>query len=256
MNIDKTLKIVWLVCGISLLIGMLSIAFFALGLNRIFRKQAYEPVGVAIDNPSQQGLVKTTLSLNTGGPIKLGNTEHYAMPVFISYFEISEKLHGGFGSDSYRDKDLHVNDPSNIIFFDQQLNVTTILLNKKALIKNWHYPVPEEDNHLASIHQPMKFILYDIAFVDTNQDGQLDEYDQSDLFISNLDGSGFTQITEGLQITDYDFLNDYSVILIQAASDTPKKNLVFYKYTLNDRQLTGLESIGNSIQQIETMLSK
>lgn len=254
MNLDKIVKIIWLVCGIGLLIVFLTLGFFALGLDSFFsRRPKPEPRGLAIDNATQQGLTKTKLEISTNQLIDLLNSPNYILPVNISYEQRHETLGGGF-SKSY-DKEYELYEPSNLIFLDAQFQVINTLLDKKALIISFSYPFDNEYEGSEEVSfKGMDYILCEIVFEDSNKNGQLDEGDDSDLYMANLDGAGLTQITTGLYVDNYEFFDDYQTILIHVK--TKEDKIVYYKYLVKEQKLIALSSIEEALKQVETILTK
>lgn len=249
MNLDKIVKIVWLIAGVALLLCFAALGFFALGLNGAFFGSSQPSRGVAIDNSTRQALTKTKLEISAEQVVDIGNSPNYIIPVRISYEEINETLGSGLSnSKSYRN-DYELYTPSNLIFLDAGFNVTNVLLNRKALIKVWNFPSDDTPHY-----EEMDYILYDIVFEDTNKNGQLDEGDDSDLYLSALDGSGLTQITQGLTIGHFEFFDAYKTILIRTIDK--QSSAAFYKYVVAEKKLVKLPSIDEAAKQIETILRK
>lgn len=254
MNLDRIVKIIWLVCGIGLLIVFLTLGFYALGLDSFFSRRAErETRGLAIDNATQQGLTKTKLEISPNQLIDLANSPNYIVPVKVSYEQRHETLGSGFGKSYSKEYELY--EPSNLIFLDAQFQVITTLLDKKALITSFSYPAENDYEYAQEVSfKGMDYILCEIVFEDTNKNGQLDEVDDSNLYIANLDGSGLTQITTGLDVDDYEFFDDYQTILIRAKTDEDK--IAYYKYLIKEKKLIALSSIEDALKQVETILVK
>ena len=56
-----------------------------------------------------------------------------------------------------------------------------------------------------------KNFIYSIAFEDTNEDGVLSSLDKTDLYISDLKGNNFKQITKEKNIISFDFFNQFNL---------------------------------------------
>jgi hypothetical protein len=257
MNIDRLIKIVWLSCGAIFLILMLVGVGALFGVDRWFSYSSADEAGVAIDNQDKERLEKMKLSLNYNSPTKIGTSEFYILPVYILYQE-SATLKAGMSSDSYRDNS--VDQPSNIIFLNKDFDVIRTLLNKKALITKLRYP---NQQYYDEVHgekeKGMNFILYQIAFGDTDSNGQIDSDDHSDLFISELDGNNLLQITNGWNIESFEFHDDYTTILINYTerSDKSKKPTThFASYHTESKELKKLTKIEEELKTIEQVLIK
>lgn len=255
MKIDSILKVVWLIVGGLILICILGGIFLALDLNDAFGGNRYRETGVTIDNASKENLERVNLELSYGNPINLGNSDNYMLKAYVLYKENEQNLKAGF--DSYSSDDMEVNDPSNIIFLDKDLNPIQILLSQKALIVDLEYPQGDADPDDYGTNKEMKFILYEIVFVDTDQDGQLDSDDHSDLYISDLDGKNFTSITKDLEIKDVEFLDNYETILIQYVKDNEETDRTYFvKYSVTKKELTSLTNLDTALQSVQEILTK
>lgn len=256
MKIDSALKYIWLAVGVLVLGCILTGIFFALDLDNTYRRPR-EQQGVTIDNSTKERLEKVNLELSYSSPINLGNSDHYMLNVYISYKKDESKLEGGF--DSYSRKDMDVNEPSNIIFLDKNLTPVRTLFDKKALVTSVYYPqetiLGEEE---YQTHTDMKYILYEIVFNDTDEDGQLDAGDNSDLYISELDGSNLTAITNGMNVEEIEFLDKYETILIRyyKKEDADLENLLFATYSITKKELTELKQLSDALQGVKEILTK
>lgn len=255
MNIDRILKWVWLGCGALLLVLLLAGAAALLGVDRWFNSSR-EEAGVAIANQQETDQEEMKLSLTYQNPAQVGKSDFYLLPVYIAY-EQSRRLKAGLGSSSY-EEDRNVNQPSNIIFLDSAFGIIRTLLNKKALITNLRYPNQEYYNELQMKEkEQMDYILYQIAFNDTDKNGQIDSNDDADLFVSALDGSNLNQITRNWNVMSFDFYDDYKSILIRYAEKTDRsKNPVikFAVYQPATQELKELTPIGEALKSIEQVL--
>lgn len=255
MKIDSALKIIWLSVGVLLLGCILTGIFFALDLDNSLRNTP-EQTGVTIDNSAKEKSDKVKLELSYGSPIKIGNSDNYLLKVYVYYRDSDPRLKAGFRSDYYS-LDEEVDEPSNLIFLDKELTPIQTLLSKKALITSIEYPY-EQDFEDTENHKGMTFILYEIVMSDTDGDGQLDTEDDSDLYISDLNGANLTAITRGLTIKSVDFLDQYETILIQyLKKEENNTNLIhFARYTVSRKELTELTKLDTALKSVQELLTK
>lgn len=254
MKIESALKIIWLTIGILILGCILTGIFFALDLDNSLRSNP-EETGVTIDNTTKEKLDKVRLELSYGSPIKLGNSDNYLLKVYVYYRENKSNLKAGFGSYAL---DEEVDEPSNIIFLDKNLTPIQTLLSQKALITNIEYPEDLNPDDDYQNRKAMKFLVYEIVFSDTDEDGQLDTEDDSNLYISDLNGANLTSITEGLIITGVDFIDNYETILIQYRKKEENNNnqIHFAKYLVAKKELVELTQLDTALKSVQEMLTK
>ena len=144
----------------------------------------------------------------------------------------------------------------NYIFLDKEFNYIGKLVNKKAsiIVASFNLYYNEE------VDTTIKNIVYLIAFSDTNKDGLLNQFDHHDLYISNLNGSGLTKVTNDIDIVNYKFINQSSEIFITYKDTTDKKEEYklnrFAVYTINTKSLRFLTSIDKSIKEVLNILNK
>lgn len=95
------------------------------------------------------------------------------------------------------------------------------------LITNESYPLVHDSIHILSfaLHKEFQLplIFYRVVKEDYNKDKKFDSFDPVMLYISNLDGSNFTQITPKSEyFIDYKMYQQTNSILIKTAIDSNK----------------------------------
>lgn len=86
----------------------------------------------------------------------------------------------------------------NVILRDPASNAMRLMLKENAQIRVMDYPQPLAKNSYgadADAFPPDGAIYWEIAFEDTNKDGEFDEKDDIGAYLSDLDGSHMTRIT-------------------------------------------------------------
>jgi len=98
----------------------------------------------------------------------------------------------------------------NIAFYDSKDGHSSLLDSGRNLLIN-------------SFQKLQKIIVYDVTTTDYNGDGKLDQNDPSYLFISDLTGKNFKQITpDHLNVESFQTINNLDMLLIEVKSDTNK----------------------------------
>lgn len=118
----------------------------------------------------------------------------------------------------------------NLLFFDDKYGHVHTLLDKKALILEVKYPnsvypttpkTPQNTNDSThknpadTLTSKIKskdingfpYILYTIVFEDTNRDGQLNDADKNDLYISDINGKNLKKVGKDIKVLTYELWN-------------------------------------------------
>jgi hypothetical protein len=145
----------------------------------------------------------------------------------------------------------------NILFLDSNYNPLTTLVNKKASIKSVSIPAEYSSE---KIDTTVKNIGYLIAFEDSNDDKVIDWQDNYDLYISNLSGSTLTQVTSGIDIRYFEFINNHKNIFISFTErkDIPDEHKIkrFALYNIKSKDLNYLSDLDKAITNIQKILNK
>lgn len=146
----------------------------------------------------------------------------------------------------------------NIIFLDENYQVITSLLDKKASILEIE---PQRNRYSYDddkLDETVKYIVYQIAFEDSNNDGKLNSADNHDLYISNLEGKNLKKVTENINIVRFEFINSNSQIFIKYKSrenirDEHKKES-FAIYDIETSKYLDMSSINNELDNLEKII--
>ena len=103
----------------------------------------------------------------------------------------------------------------NVLFLDENYQVITSLLNKKASILEIEPQRKRYSYNNDEIDKTVKYIAYLIAFEDSNKDEKLNSADNHDLYLSDLEGKNLKKVTENINLERFDFINSNSQILEQ-----------------------------------------
>ncbi len=145
----------------------------------------------------------------------------------------------------------------NILFLDSKYNLLTTLVDKKASIKSVSIPA---EYRSEKIDTTVRNIGYLIAFEDSNKDKVIDWRDNYDLYISTLSGGGLTQVTNGIDIKSFEFINNHKEIFISFTKrqDIPDEHKIkrFALYNIKSQKLNYLTDLDRAITNIQKILNK
>ena len=129
----------------------------------------------------------------------------------------------------YNDK-MVVDNTTNILFFDSECNLIGKLLPKNGYI-SWMYVGPSKKD------LGPKRIIYALAEIDTDNDGLVNDNDRQYLYISNLNGTGLTKITER-RIQSFEWVGQGEEILMVFPSTDTKNDSLFGIFNTKTKELT------------------
>lgn len=210
----------------------------------------------------QEMLQDTSKILVAGMPILLDSTNVLIHPIgwddiyvnhnrkFESDSRLIDKMSNSKQIESYESYSAYTNEKDfirgkmiNLIFEDLKTQNQRKLTDKALVITNITYLkdiAKQIDKH---------YLLYTIYDKDYNRDGKLDGYDMAAYYMSNLDGTNFTKITQ-----DYHYLDVTTLILT---------NSKYYFRTIEDVNKDGefnkkdqyhyyyVDLLSNSLEPIE-----
>jgi hypothetical protein len=146
----------------------------------------------------------------------------------------------------------------NVIFIDENYQVITSLLDKKASIleiepqrKRYRY---EDD----TLDETVKYIAYKISFEDSNKDGKLNSADFHDLYISDLNGKNLIKVSDNININRFEFINANAQIFIKYTSRKNKreehKKQRFAIYDIETSKFLNMSSIDKELDTLEKII--
>lgn len=146
----------------------------------------------------------------------------------------------------------------NVIFLDENYQVITSLLDKKASIFKI---VPQRKNYQnksQEVDKTVKYIGYLIAFDDSNKDGKLNSADNHDLYISDLNGKGLKKVTDNIDIIRFEFIKSNSQIFIKYTEREKireeHKKKKFTIYNLKSSTFLNLSSFDKELNKLEKII--
>lgn len=248
MKLDKFLKILWLINGLALLI-LFCIAI-VVAISEINFGSDFGPSYISVE---KNGKTKTGTELSYEEPISIYRTGNYLMGVGLTQY--TGNRGGTYMEDgSYYDNGTHkYNACVNVIFLDKSLKPYKTLLSQKAYIKEFLFPTDHEFyNYKSEPDSTLKNIFYLIALRDTNEDGELEYNDESDLYSSDLSGNNLRQITKGFEVYNYRIVNNSLLIEYRERKDVAEQKK-FALYHLKEDKLEPLTDLDRSLNAIKTL---
>jgi hypothetical protein len=247
MNLDKVLKIVWLINGlviiVFLFIGLIiAVSELDLGSSRPYSSpEAEEAYGVL-------------LSYET--PIPIYNTDFSLMGVGFTKHNLESDKGASIDYYYFNSEDKEYHNCVNIIFLNKDYKPVKTLLNDNAFIESFQFPT---ETQYEKPDSTIKHITYLIAFKDSYADGDLNASDETDLYISDLNGSNLTQVTKDRKIIKHHFVDKGRKIFIefmnrdkQADYDRP----LFALYHIDEKRLEELTDIMESLNAVEKIIKQ
>lgn len=254
-KLDKSLKVLWLINGMIILF-LTCVACYNVSKDFFRWKDhddtPYTIVGEELEDAKEKGLALQGLSYSAPQEIYNSNNKY----ISVSPLTYEEERELAAIKVAAADLDYRYNNTLNIIFLDQHYQVINNLLDRKASIANIKFARRTRFDDV--LDTTAKHIAYLIGFEDTNEDGLLNYHDSHNLFISDLNGEGLKQITEGLDVVGFRFKEDNSQLFITYRKrlnirEEYKKDQ-FALYNINSQKLTYLTSIDSTVIKLEKAL--
>jgi hypothetical protein len=143
----------------------------------------------------------------------------------------------------------------NVLFLDSNYDVIGPLVNRKASIQSLTVPSSDIDKEIDTT---VNNIGYLIAFDDSNNDKKIDSQDNYDLYISDLNGKNLIQVTKGIDIQDFKFINNHKEIFIsftnRADIRDEYKIKKFAVFNIRTKQFKELSSIDKALSVIHKII--
>jgi hypothetical protein len=214
-----------------------------------------DPDSVAVENViTNKGDTIITQGIKYNDPKPILNSKNFYIKIMAKTYDNPLKI--GSGTSFERGSYYQDNPCLNVLFLDKEFNVFGRLLDRKAYIS---FMIIPSDYNEEKIDTTIKNIGYIIAFNDSNNDKKLNENDYSDLYISDLKGKGFLQITKGIDVQEFSFINHHEDIFISYTDrndiqdDYKKRRFAIYNIRLN--KFAKLSSIDNALNEIQQILN-
>jgi hypothetical protein len=258
MEINRFLRILWTVNGVILLgiflfAGVMLVTQFINSLSRYSAPELI--VGEDLEKAKAKGLILQGLEYEE--PRALMHSTGYILPVSVKTYRNPKQSGGEFSFGPVYEEAETEYDVSNVIFLDGNMNVLSTLLNRKAFISSFRYPGAGDSGEDSDTVQ--RNISYEIAFDDSNKDGAINYYDVSDLYITDLSGVNFTQVTKGIDVRSYKFIDANRILIKYARRSSEEeeyKREYFAIYFIKENILKDLSSLHNTLDQIEKELTQ
>lgn len=251
---DRLVKILIIVNGIIIPI-CISILLYKTFLNS---NDSYYPNsdGLILGEELEKAINDTLAlqGLNYEDPISIYNSNNFYLPISVMTYQ-EAKLLKEIAS-SAGDIGHYGQSNVNVIFLDKDYKVIGMLLDRKASINSIQVGI--ENRYSNDPDTTVKNLVYEIGFKDTNGDKKLDHQDDSDLYISDLNGKNLQQVTNNINVLYYTFFKSNSSILIRYTERDnlrpEHRSIKFGVYTVNQKSFKKLEDIDRTLLEIEKII--
>lgn len=255
---SKFVRILIIINGLIIPALVIAGLFQLISKNQNKKKHQSEGIiiGEKFDEAVEQNLALQGLEYDS--PRKIYNSNIFYMPVSImTYKEAMDMKVAIASSNNYGYSLMKL---SNVLFLDSTFSKTHWLLDKKASIKDLSIREPYNYNDDEELDTNYRYLSFEIGFEDSNNDGLLNSLDLHDLYISDLNGENLTQVTEKIDVVNYNFQKSYSSIFIQYTerndSISEEHKLVkFAKYQIEAQTFIEYKSLNNTIQDYHSKLN-
>lgn len=252
--LTKTLKILYLIIGVMILF-MMGRAIVTEFLEDPEEEYSYAEdimVGTSLEESLLKGKVPQGLLYES--PNEIPNSDYKMLPLSVLTYQQEKDLKDMAARSG--DISLSMANYVNILFLDKNYKVEHQLLDSLASVSDMELPYPYGNKQDSTIQN----ILYMIGFQDTNEDNLLNSQDDSDLYISDLNGRNLKKITSGFNVKSYWFKESHSKIFIEYTLRTKEreehKRKMFAIYDIQEQQLRTLDEVTERINAIEANIIK
>jgi len=226
--------------------------------KELFPNRNNKPQGVIIGEKLEEAKRDSVAlqGLKYYSPRELYNSKNTYLPISLLTYE-EEKEINKFSSVANDIGDALLKFV-NVIFLDENYQVITSLLNKKASILEIEPQRKDYSYKKDEIDKTVKFIGYLIAFEDSNKDGKINSVDNHDLYLSNLSGKNLTKVTNNINIDRFEFINSNSQIFIKYTNREDireeHKKQRFAVYDIKSSKLLNMSSIDKELDSLEKII--
>jgi len=256
---NKFIKTLAVINGLLLPVVILSFTIYLLADWIKNSTPRYDPPpGVKTENivvVKEDTLMMQGLEYST--PAAVYNSTNFLINIKPKTFDKPQKVQSNRNMYLRAPNNQYALNDFNVLFLDKEYNVIGKLLDKKASIKTLNMPNGADPN---KVDTSINNIAYEIAFKDDNEDGIIDDEDYHDLYISDLSGKDLTQMTKGIDVKEFEFINDHSGLMI---TYTDRSNLAeeykikkFAVYNIATKQLRKLTEVDKGKEEIQKILNR
>jgi hypothetical protein len=219
----------------------------------------YTPDAVNTENViTKHGDTLIAQGIRYDSPENIYNSTNYMIRVMPKTFDNPQKLNSSLNFEGGTMSRMDMSGSENylnILFLNSEYKVIGKLLDKKASINSVVIPTGESGEKDDTT---VKNIAYLIAFNDSNHDKKINWEDNFDLYISNLDGKELTQVTKGIDVVDFKFINRHNEIFISYTDRGDIKDEYkikrFASYNIRTRKYSQMTDIDSALKGIQRIL--
>lgn len=253
---NKFIKVIIIVNGI-LLFFVLIFALYNITKDFFPNEENIERglyVGEELEDAKKDSVSLQGLKYNI--PRDLYNSKNTYLPISLLTYEEEKKINKMASvANDIGDGLLNF---VNVIFLDENHQVITSLLDKKASIFDIEPQTKDYNLEKEEVDKTVKYIAYLIAFEDSNKDGKLNSVDNHDLYISNLEGENLKKVTNNIDVDRFEFIKSNSQIFIKYTNREnirqEHKKQRFAIYDLESSKFLDMSSIDKELDRLEKII--
>lgn len=231
---SKFFKVIWGINGILLLIVLIlgSIVVLKEVYNSLNKGDYRNNRGPIVGNIAElsKEIDFDLQHLMYDSPQKIKNSDYFLIEIIVLDKELSTEMKDAIAKANDFSVRM-IGAPVNVVFYNFNRSDIHKLLDTYGFIKTIDYP--REYSYRYSHGEEKyerEFILYELAFRDTNADGRINDKDSTAFFLSDLAGKNLKQITPFSLIFDkYSFSNDYNEIYFEILEKHKDKDILGHK---------------------------
>lgn len=246
ISLERYNQIIWALLGT----GAVALAAFGLIAALVSLFPSRHGVKVEVENEVTDAQDKQTkhakVKAEADLPVQVGDTPYQIIPVSVDRIVIHGKsvAANGSGSDSARARKSasygmfsspegsgsyigssgYLRVAGNLLIRDKRTGAMHLFLSQNALIHNLDYPVrhsKRDADEERCAFPPAGTLYAEIAFDDTNGDGELDNQDDTGAYLADADGSKLTRITPPhSRVEDKRYDGERKVLTLKVRADT------------------------------------
>ncbi|UZR95680.1 hypothetical protein [Chondrinema litorale] len=249
----KFVRVLIIINGLMLPV-ILCFLFYQMIKSFLPKEDKYHEEGLIVGEELEQAKCDTLAlqGIHYDYPEPIYNSPNYYLPISAMTYKEAKDLRKVMSSAG--DLSMSFLQIFNVVFLDSNYQVIRNLLDKKAFISDINIPWGDREKVDRSIQN----IAYEIAFEDSNNDGKLNNYDNMDLYISDLDGGNLLQVTKNIDVKSYEFINYHKDLLIRYKERNDEreehKKVKFAFYNITTSSFKSLSELNNHLDELEKQL--
>lgn len=206
------------------------------------------------------GLLNVNLQhLMYDSPQKIKNSDYYLMDIVVLDKDIPREVKESIAAANDFSIQL-IGATVNIVFFNEDRSDIHKLLDSYGYLKNVNYPRKSQYYYRDRVEEDRNYILYEMAFKDTNGDDRINDNDSTAFFISDLKGYDLKQITPfSINFDRHSFSEDQNEIFFEIVKKHEEKDIAghylksrkLYYYNIKNQEFGKFEKLDEILSSVK-----